>query len=262
MKKKFWLTALLAVALLCGAALADTYFCSNCAKTQNFEVQSETYINDDYHETVWICEICGDPYKMNADHYGGTATCTQKAVCDGCKGEYGDLAPHSFTTKASGQLASAATCTEAAKYYAQCDNCGAVSDMVTVSVGDPAGHKWLWASFYDGTHQRPAPSAAREPSARRTPCRKAWAWPAWRKGRSARSAAMILTAASVTTGRATATERTAARAATWRQKAAPAARRPANTVPSARSAAGNMERLSRTRKSSTRRSRRRVPKPA
>ena len=153
MKKKFWLTALLAVALLCGAALADTYFCSNCAKTQYFEVQSETYINDDYHETVWICEICGDPYKMNADHYGGTATCTQKAVCDGCKGEYGDLAPHSFTTKASGQLASAATCTEAAKYYAQCDNCGAVSDMVTVSVGDPAGHKWLWASFYDGTHQ-------------------------------------------------------------------------------------------------------------
>ena len=78
MKKKFWLTALLAVALLCGAALADTYFCSNCAKTQNFEVQSETYINDDYHETVWICEICGDPYKMNADHYGGRRPARRK----------------------------------------------------------------------------------------------------------------------------------------------------------------------------------------
>ncbi len=83
---------------------------------------------------------------------GETATCTERARCVwtplGALGggiEYGDLAPHSFTNKASSQLASAATCTEAAKYYAQCDNCDEVSDTVTVSVGDPLGHDYSGA---------------------------------------------------------------------------------------------------------------------
>ena len=48
---------------------------------------------------------------------------------------------HSFTTKASDQKASDATCTEPAKYYVKCDNCDAVSDTVTVAVGEPNGHK-------------------------------------------------------------------------------------------------------------------------
>ena len=64
----------------------------------------------------------------------------KRRVCSFCEEQYGDLAPHSFTDKPSGKLASAATCTEAAKYYVQCDNCGAVSDAVTVSVGTPEGH--------------------------------------------------------------------------------------------------------------------------
>ena len=90
-----------------------------------------------------ICTYCG--YKFKENHWGGTATCQKRAQCfwDGI--EYGELAPHSFTTRASSQLASAATCTEAAKYYAQCDNCDAVSDTVTVSVGDPLGHDYSGA---------------------------------------------------------------------------------------------------------------------
>lgn len=48
---------------------------------------------------------------------------------------------HSYGSKASDKQASAATCTEAATYYVQCDNCDAVSDTLTVSVGEPNGHK-------------------------------------------------------------------------------------------------------------------------
>lgn len=35
---------------------------------------------------------CGDPCKDG--HKGGTATCTQKAVCEVCEKEYGELLPH------------------------------------------------------------------------------------------------------------------------------------------------------------------------
>ena len=149
MKKKFWLTALLAVALMLllgGAALADYIgYCQFCGDRKLFRFQSTTYIDDDQHEVIFACEDCGVRRFVQVSHDGGTATCTQKAVCDGCKREYGNLAPHSFTTKASSQLVSAATCTEAAKYYAQCDNCDAVSDTVTVSVGDPLGHDYSGA---------------------------------------------------------------------------------------------------------------------
>ena len=165
MKKKFWLTALLAVALMLllgGAALADYKgYCEVCGDWKLFRVQSITYIDDDQHEVIFACEGCSARRNDQTPHSGGTATCTQKAVCDGCKREYGDFAPHSFTTRASGQLASAATCTEAAKYYAQCDNCDAVSDTVTVSVGDPAGHKYAnsYKSAGDGTYYRACQNA-------------------------------------------------------------------------------------------------------
>src|SRR5699024_1073411 len=96
-------------------------------------------------QVIFACEGCGVRRIVEVPHYGGTATCTQKAVCEDCKREYGNLGPHSFTTKASSQLASAATCTEAAKYYAQCDNCDEVSDTVTVPVGDPLGHDYSGA---------------------------------------------------------------------------------------------------------------------
>ena len=149
MKKKFWLMALLAVVLMLllgGAALADYIdYCAFCGDQKLFRFQSTTYIDDDRHQVIFACEGCGVRRIVEVPHYGGTATCTQKAVCEDCKREYGNLGPHSFTTKASSQLASAATCTEAAKYYAQCDNCDEVSDTVTVSVGDPLGHDYSGA---------------------------------------------------------------------------------------------------------------------
>lgn len=49
---------------------------------------------------------------------------------------------HSFTNKASDVKATDATCTEAATYYVQCDNCTEHTTQKTVPVGDPLGHDW------------------------------------------------------------------------------------------------------------------------
>ena len=85
--------------------------------------------------------------------HGGTATCTHKAVCEVCGGEYGEMAAHSFTAeKAEAQyLKSAATCTEKAIYYKSCAVCGLSSegtaDEATFFSGNALDHE-------DGTHTR------------------------------------------------------------------------------------------------------------
>lgn len=93
--------------------------------------------------------------------HGGTATCTHKAVCEVCGGEYGEMAAHSFTAeKAEAQyLKSAATCTEKAIYYKSCAVCGLSSegtaDEATFFSGNALDHNWgAWTSNEDGTHTR------------------------------------------------------------------------------------------------------------
>ena len=93
--------------------------------------------------------------------HDGTATCTHKAVCTVCGGEYGEMAAHSFTAeKAEAQyLKSAATCTEKAIYYKSCAVCGLSSegtaDEATFFSGNALDHNWgAWTSNEDGTHTR------------------------------------------------------------------------------------------------------------
>ena len=93
--------------------------------------------------------------------HGGTATCTHKAVCEVCGGEYGEMAAHSFTAeKAEAQyLKSAATCTGKAIYYKSCAVCGLSSegtaDEATFFSGNALDHNWgAWTSNEDGTHTR------------------------------------------------------------------------------------------------------------
>ena len=95
------------------------------------------------------------------DCSGGTASCTAKAVCTVCGGEYGEMAAHSFTAeKAETQyLKSAATCTEKAVYYKSCAVCGTSSkgtaDEATFFSGNVLDHNWgAWTSNEDGTHTR------------------------------------------------------------------------------------------------------------
>ncbi len=93
--------------------------------------------------------------------HGGTATCTAKAVCTVCGGEYGALAAHSFTAETAEEqyLKSAATCTEKAVYYKSCAVCGTSSkgtaDEATFESGKPLGHDWgKWMPDGEGTHKR------------------------------------------------------------------------------------------------------------
>ena len=93
--------------------------------------------------------------------HGGTATCTEKAICEDCNAAYGELAAHDFTaeTAEAQYLKSAATCTEKAVYYKSCAVCGTSSkgtaDEATFTSGKPLGHDWgAWTSNGDGTHKR------------------------------------------------------------------------------------------------------------
>ena len=77
-------------------------------------------------------------------HDMAPATCTAPSTCkNGCGLTEGEPAGHSFTTKASAKQASAASCTEKARYYALCDNCDAISDTVTVEVGTMLPHTYV-----------------------------------------------------------------------------------------------------------------------
>ena len=93
--------------------------------------------------------------------HGGTATCTEKAICEDCNAAYGELAAHDFTAETvdAKYLKSAATCTEKAVYYKSCAVCGLSSegtaDEATFFSGNALDHNWgAWTSNGDGTHTR------------------------------------------------------------------------------------------------------------
>ena len=106
--------------------------------------------------------VCANDSKHTEtkDCHGGKATCTAKAICEGCGGEYGEMLPHSYTEKVDKQyLKSAATCTAKAVYYTSCADCGLSSkgtkNEATFEYGNALGHKYgEWVSNGDGTHTR------------------------------------------------------------------------------------------------------------
>lgn len=84
-------------------------------------------------------EIDEIPFLDLANHTGGTATCTAKAVCSVCHQPYDDYAAHSYTaeTKKAEALKTAGNCRDKAVYYYSCSDCGAVeSDDAHTFLGD------------------------------------------------------------------------------------------------------------------------------
>lgn len=76
-------------------------------------------------------------------HFGGNATCQEKAICDGCGQEYGEFGNHKFTETVSRMyLKSASTCQSPAVYYKSCLVCDKKSSE-TFEYGaiDPSNHK-------------------------------------------------------------------------------------------------------------------------
>ena len=98
---------------ICGAAYG---------KLGAHDMDTKWSSNDTQHFHKCLTKGC-DYIKDAADHSGGKATCQEKAKCDVCKAEYGDLGAHTLTKTA----AKAPTCLETGnnEYYT-CSVCGKV----------------------------------------------------------------------------------------------------------------------------------------
>ena len=143
--------------------------CTGCGESSKGTAFEATFSHGEAKGHAWSewtsngggthSRICGNDaeHKETEDCSGGTATCQQKAVCEFCHAEYGELAAHSYTAEVAGDayLKDVATCTEAAVYYKSCAVCGTSSKdtefETTFSYGEALGHKEVIDPGHDAT---------------------------------------------------------------------------------------------------------------
>ena len=135
---------------------ADTFTAANTALDHDWGAWTSN--GNDTHTRV--CKRDGSHTETDSCS-GGTATCTARAVCEVCGGEYGELLAHDFTAEIAEAkyLKSGATCTEKAVYYKSCAACGLSSagtaSEATFEAGNVLGHDWgAWTSNGNDTHTR------------------------------------------------------------------------------------------------------------
>ena len=130
---------------------SEPFTVNTCAHDGNKTLQYD----ETYH--WYVCGKCGAEFDR-AEHSGGTATCTAKAVCSTCKTAYGKLGDHTLTK----HDAVDATCTAPGNVeYWHCSVCGKnFSDSegkgeLTEITSPALNHKWgKWTSNGNGTHTR------------------------------------------------------------------------------------------------------------
>lgn len=168
-----WNSGTVTTAPTCTKAGEKTYSCNKCdaTKIEPIPATGHSWKSDwtsdathHWHEcTNKNCDVTDNAGKKGyAEHSGGKATCTQNAVCEFCKAEYGEKLPHDFTAETvdAKYLKSAATCTEKAVYYKSCAVCGLSSegtaDEATFFSGNALDHNWgAWTQNSDEkTHTR------------------------------------------------------------------------------------------------------------
>ena len=168
-----WDSGTVTTAPTCTKAGEETYSCTECGatKTEPIDATGHSWKSDwtsdathHWHECAnENCDVTDNAGKKGyAEHSGGKATCTQNAVCEFCKAEYGEKLPHDFTAETvdAKYLKSAATCTEKAVYYKSCAVCGLSSegtaDEATFFSGNVLDHDWgAWTQNSDEkTHTR------------------------------------------------------------------------------------------------------------
>ena len=168
-----WDSGTITTAPTCTKAGEETYSCTECGatKTEPIDATGHSWKSDwtsdathHWHECAnENCDVTDNAGKKGyAEHSGGKATCTQNAVCEFCKAEYGEKLPHDFTAETvdAKYLKSAATCTEKAVYYKSCAVCGLSSegtaDEATFFSGNVLDHDWgAWTQNSDEkTHTR------------------------------------------------------------------------------------------------------------
>ena len=168
-----WDNGTITTAPTCTKAGEETYSCTKCGATkiEPIPATGHSWKSDwtsdathHWHECAnENCDVTDNAGKKGyAEHSGGKATCTQNAVCEFCKAEYGEKLPHDFTAETvdAKYLKSAATCTEKAVYYKSCAVCGLSSegtaDEATFFSGNALDHNWgAWTQNSDEkTHTR------------------------------------------------------------------------------------------------------------
>ena len=168
-----WDNGTITTAPTCTKAGEETYSCTKCGATkiEPIPATGHSWKSDwtsdathHWHECAnENCDVTDNAGKKGyAEHSGGKATCTQNAVCEFCKAEYGEKLPHDFTAETvdAKYLKSAATCTEKAVYYKSCAVCGLSSegtaDEATFFSGNVLDHDWgAWTQNSDEkTHTR------------------------------------------------------------------------------------------------------------
>ncbi len=116
----------------------------------------KTLQHDETHHW-YVCGKCGAELDR-AEHSGGTATCTAKAVCSTCQTAYGELGGHTLTK----HDAVYATCTAPGNVeYWHCSVCGknfsdsAGTGELTEITSPALNHNWgAWTSNGNSTHTR------------------------------------------------------------------------------------------------------------
>ena len=168
-----WDNGTITTAPTCTKAGKKTYSCTKCdaTKIEPIPATGHSWKSDwtsdathHWHECAnENCDVTDNAGKKGyAEHSGGKATCTQNAVCEFCKAEYGEKLPHDFTAETvdAKYLKFAATCTEKAIYYKSCAVCGLSSegtaDEATFFSGNALDHDWgAWTQNSDQkTHTR------------------------------------------------------------------------------------------------------------
>ena len=136
---------------------ADTFTAANTALDHDWGAWTQ---NSDEKTHTRICKR-DTSHTETENCHGGTATCTARAVCTVCGGEYGELLAHDFTAEIAEAkyLKSGSTCTEKAVYYKSCAACGLSSagtaSEATFEAGNVLGHDWnAWTSNGNDTHTR------------------------------------------------------------------------------------------------------------
>ena len=145
------------------------FWCRVCEQNVTGNFVSYVYYSSSEHQPMYQCPTCSyrrsEP-SFKEPHTGGTATCTEKAVCSVCGREYGDPLDHDWAFSANNDQTHVRTCRRDGCGYtetvpctldsancvrgAQCSGCKAVYGEI-----DPNNHDWgYWTCNGDMTHYR------------------------------------------------------------------------------------------------------------
>ena len=129
-----WDNGTITTAPTCTKAGEETYSCTKCGATKIEPIPAtghswkSDWTSDATHH--WYecdnknCDVTDNAGKNGyAEHSGGTATCTQNAVCEICKASYGSLDPNNHTDLKHIDAKAATAAEEGNKEYWYCDGC-------------------------------------------------------------------------------------------------------------------------------------------